>query len=317
MCARTLRTHTHTGRQAALSLSLSLSHEKKKKKKKKMEKRISRELEKMRSAPPPGISIPDSNVISSTEWHLCLTYPEGNLYTGQTFKLRFRFGPKYPMDSPEVVFIENVPVHEHIYSNGHICMDILYDAWTPAMTVSTVAQSIYSMLSGMHARRTRFLTSSFPSSLSPTTFPRVKKQQQQRRETTTNYPQEPAKNPTTGLPTMFSTQRGARRPVRARSRQYAPLPTHPFTRTQRCQTQKYNATYPLPTTTTTPPPLHHRSGTSTMRTREKRPHFYLSVFEETKKNLRNARKIQKKNDKKKESKRCDRGREREEDEEDG
>eukprot|EP00754_Rhynchopus_humris_P036413 Rhum_TRINITY_DN18550_c0_g1::Rhum_TRINITY_DN18550_c0_g1_i1::g.167608::m.167608/K10688/UBE2W, UBC16; ubiquitin-conjugating enzyme E2 W len=113
-----------------------------------MEKRISRELEKMRSAPPPGISIPDSNVISATEWHLCLTYPEGNLYTGMTFKLRFRFGPKYPMDSPEVVFIENVPVHEHIYSNGHICMDILYDAWTPAMTVSTVAQSIYSMLSG-------------------------------------------------------------------------------------------------------------------------------------------------------------------------
>ena len=29
------------------------------------------------------------------------------------------------MDSPEVVFLLPAPIHEHIYSNGHICLNIL------------------------------------------------------------------------------------------------------------------------------------------------------------------------------------------------
>eukprot|EP01059_Diplonema_ambulator_P017218 TRINITY_DN2919_c0_g1_i2.p1 TRINITY_DN2919_c0_g1~~TRINITY_DN2919_c0_g1_i2.p1 ORF type:complete len:170 (+),score=25.94 TRINITY_DN2919_c0_g1_i2:36-512(+) len=114
------------------------------------ERRLARELEKLRSNPPPGLSISDEDVPSLQEWKITLNYTETNsLYKGQKFKLRFRFSEKYPMDSPEVVFEEPIPLHEHIYSNGHICMDILYDAaWTPAMTASTVAQSIYSMLCG-------------------------------------------------------------------------------------------------------------------------------------------------------------------------
>lgn len=42
-------------------------------------------------------------------------------------RLQFRFSPDYPIESPEVLFIGNVPLHEHIYSNGFICMSILYD----------------------------------------------------------------------------------------------------------------------------------------------------------------------------------------------
>ena len=115
------------------------------------EKRLQRELDKIKASPPPGLSI-DGDVPKLTEWVITLNYTDGNgaecLYTGKSFRLRFRFTDKYPMDAPEVIFID-VPLHEHIYSNGHICMDILYDAWTPAMTVSTVAQSIFSMLAGM------------------------------------------------------------------------------------------------------------------------------------------------------------------------
>ena len=76
-----------------------------------------------------------------------LAGPESTLYAGEHFTLRFKFGPKYPFDSPEVTFVgEHIPVHPHIYSNGHICLSILTDDWSPALSVQSVCLSIISML---------------------------------------------------------------------------------------------------------------------------------------------------------------------------
>ena len=59
-----------------------------------------------------------------------------------------------PIESPEVIFIGHIPVHEHIYSNGFICLSILYDGthslyleWSPALTVTSICLSVLSMLS--------------------------------------------------------------------------------------------------------------------------------------------------------------------------
>jgi ubiquitin-conjugating enzyme E2 W len=39
------------------------------------------------------------------------------------------------------------PVHEHIYSDGKICLNILYSDWDPKMDVKSMCLSLLSMLS--------------------------------------------------------------------------------------------------------------------------------------------------------------------------
>jgi ubiquitin-protein ligase len=45
------------------------------------------------------------------------------LYCGR--RLQVKFTDRYPLDPPEVMFLTPTPVHPHIYTNGHICLDIL------------------------------------------------------------------------------------------------------------------------------------------------------------------------------------------------
>ena len=66
-------------------------------------------------------------------------------------RLRFRFDERYPLEPPEVTFIPPaVPVHPHIFSCGHLCVDLLYvhsgGAYSPALTVAKLCLAIRSML---------------------------------------------------------------------------------------------------------------------------------------------------------------------------
>jgi len=93
------------------------------------------------------INVETSTSGDLSEWNVKINGAEGTLYEGETFNLLLKFGSNYPFEPPEVTFTGEAPVHPHIYSNGHICLSILTEDWSPALSVHAVCLSILSMLS--------------------------------------------------------------------------------------------------------------------------------------------------------------------------
>ncbi|MCO5556488.1 hypothetical protein L7F22_010037 [Adiantum nelumboides] len=113
-------------------------------------KRLQKEILEWQNNPPPGFKLNPTDDLS--RWTIEFDGATDSFYAGEHFQLLVQFPEKYPLESPEVVFAGSSPVHPHIYSNGHICLDILYDSWSPAMTMSSVCISILSMLSSATAK---------------------------------------------------------------------------------------------------------------------------------------------------------------------
>ena len=107
-------------------------------------KRVAKELTRFSEGDADGLVL---EVIADNKWHISFHGVPGTLYEGERFKLKIEFTSDYPMDSPIAVFVGPPPVHEHIYSCGHLCLNMLQDDWSPALTVKSVVLSIISMLS--------------------------------------------------------------------------------------------------------------------------------------------------------------------------
>ena len=71
--------------------------------------------------------------------------PDDSPYAGGVFFLNIHFPPDYPFKPPKVSFTTKI-YHPNINANGSICLDILKDQWSPALTISKVLLSISSLL---------------------------------------------------------------------------------------------------------------------------------------------------------------------------
>ncbi|KAI2805329.1 ubiquitin-conjugating enzyme E2 W [Blomia tropicalis] len=120
-----------------------------------MQKRLQKELMSLKKDPPVGVIVDDLNIEPDlSQWVIEIVCPKGTLYEEEHFKLGFKFNENYPFDSPEVTFMgSNIPVHPHVYSNGHICLSILTDDWSPALSVQSVCLSILSMLASCKEKK--------------------------------------------------------------------------------------------------------------------------------------------------------------------
>lgn len=108
-------------------------------------KRIARELGDLRRDPPSNCSAGPVNENDMYNWKGTIIGPEGSPYAGGMFELVISFPVDYPFKPPKVQFVTKI-FHPNINSNGGICLDILKDQWSPALSIGKVLLSISSLL---------------------------------------------------------------------------------------------------------------------------------------------------------------------------
>ena len=79
------------------------------------------------------------------EWEACILGPEGSPYEGGVFFADIHFPSDYPFKPPKVSFRTKI-YHCNINDSGGICVDILKDQWSPALTIDKVLLSVSSLL---------------------------------------------------------------------------------------------------------------------------------------------------------------------------
>lgn len=113
--------------------------------------RIQRELKAFLADPPPNLSVKVGKNIRI--WIVTMEGAANTIYEGETFKLRIAFPAQYPQVPPSVYFLPpHIPVHEHVYTNGDICLSLLGKDWRPTMTAQSIAVSILSILSSAQSK---------------------------------------------------------------------------------------------------------------------------------------------------------------------
>ena len=107
-------------------------------------RRIQKELTDLQKDPPSNCSAgPIGDDLF--KWEGMILGPTDSPYAGGVFKLQILFPVDYPFKPPNVQFLTKI-YHPNINPSGLICLDILKQQWSPALTISKVLLSITSLL---------------------------------------------------------------------------------------------------------------------------------------------------------------------------
>lgn len=94
---------------------------------------------------PPGNCNAYPNKENIYSWTAQIYGPSDTSYEGGVFKLNIVYPKDYPFKPPKINFTTKV-YHPNIDTSGNICLDILKDKWSPALTISKILLSICSLL---------------------------------------------------------------------------------------------------------------------------------------------------------------------------
>ncbi|URE31091.1 ubiquitin-conjugating enzyme [Musa troglodytarum] len=105
-------------------------------------KRIQKELKDLERDPPVSCSAGPVGE-DMFHWQATIMGPVDSPYAGGVFLVNIHFPPDYPFKPPKVSFRTKV-FHPNVNSNGSICLDILKEQWSPALTISKVTMPLIS-----------------------------------------------------------------------------------------------------------------------------------------------------------------------------
>jgi ubiquitin-conjugating enzyme E2 D len=107
-------------------------------------KRLQKELQEIQQDPPENCSAGMTND-DVYHWTATIFGPPNSPYEGGIFSLHIEFSQSYPFKPPKFQFATRI-YHPNINRQGHICLDILKEQWSPALTIAKVLLSICSLL---------------------------------------------------------------------------------------------------------------------------------------------------------------------------
>lgn len=113
--------------------------------------RLTRELQRLKTDPPPGIAAYLESDDNLSAWRAEIVGPPDSPFEDGVFELSIKFPSRYPMEPPNCRFTSRpAPFHPNIDANGRICLDTLKSppagTWSPAVSLSSLLLSLRSLL---------------------------------------------------------------------------------------------------------------------------------------------------------------------------
>jgi len=108
-------------------------------------RRLQREYAEIQQDPPANCTAGPVSDADFFTWGAMIFGPSDSPFQGGVFRLTIRFPSDYPFKPPIVTFKTKI-FHPNINAAGGICLDILKQQWSPALTISKVLLSILSLL---------------------------------------------------------------------------------------------------------------------------------------------------------------------------